>query len=145
MSRMAHRRLQKAGFTIPLVRGRAESLPFAPAVFDSILATFPAPFIVLPETLNALHRVLKPDGRLVIVPEAALTGGGIFRPIIEFLFTITGQRQAPAPGKIHSPSPSGTAPNNASKRPGSASRSNKLNRKRALSPFSLPIKLLLVQ
>jgi ubiquinone/menaquinone biosynthesis C-methylase UbiE len=105
MSRMAHRRLQKAGFTIPLVRGRAESLPFAPAVFDSILATFPAPFIVLPETLNALHRVLKPDGRLVIVPEAALTGGGIFRPIIEFLFTITGQRQAPAPGQIHSPSP----------------------------------------
>jgi signal peptidase II len=102
MSRMAQRRIQKAGLSIPLVRGRAESLPFGTAVFDSILATFPAPFIVLPETLTALHRVLRPGGRLVIVPEARLTGGGVFRPFIEFLFTITGQRQAP--DIDHSPS-----------------------------------------
>ena len=95
MSRMAQRRLQKAGLAVPLVRGRAELLPFGTAVFDSILATFPAPFIVLPETLESMYRVLKPDGRLVIVPEAQLIGGGVLRPFIEFLFTITGQRQAP--------------------------------------------------
>lgn len=102
MSRMARRRLQKAGLVVPLVRGRAEAMPFGTAVFDSILATFPAPFIVLPETLAALYRILRPGGRLVIVPEAALTGGGVLRPIIEFLFTITGQRQGP--GVEHSPS-----------------------------------------
>jgi ubiquinone/menaquinone biosynthesis C-methylase UbiE len=98
MSRMAQSRLRKAGLAVPLVRGRAEAMPFGTAVFDSILATFPAPFIVLPETLDALYRVLRPGGRLVIVPEAALTSGGILRPFIEFLFTITGQRQAPQAG-----------------------------------------------
>jgi ubiquinone/menaquinone biosynthesis C-methylase UbiE len=94
MSRMAQRRLRKAGLDVPLVRGRAENLPFGAAVFDSILATFPAQFIILPETLAALHRVLRPGGRLVIVPEARLTGGGPLTRFIEFLFAITGQRQA---------------------------------------------------
>ncbi len=102
MSRQAQRRLNKAGLSVPLIRGRAEAMPFGTAVFDSILATFPAPFIVQPETLAAIYRVLKPDGRLVIVPEAQLTGGGLLRPFIEFLFTITGQRQGP--GIDHNPS-----------------------------------------
>jgi ubiquinone/menaquinone biosynthesis C-methylase UbiE len=102
MSRMAQRRLDKAGVSIPLVRGRAEVLPFGSAVFDSILATFPAPFIVMPETLAALYRVLRPEGRLVIVPEAQLTSRGPLTRFVEFLFTITGQRQAGA--ENHAPS-----------------------------------------
>lgn len=102
MSRMAQQRLRKAGLKVPLVRGRAESLPFAPAVFDSILATFPAQFIVMPQTLAALYRVLRPGGRLVIVPEARLTSRSPLTRFIEFLFAITGQRQAAA--ENHAPS-----------------------------------------
>jgi ubiquinone/menaquinone biosynthesis C-methylase UbiE len=94
MGRMAQRRLRKAGAAVPLVRGKAQSLPFAGEVFDSILATFPAEFIVYPETLAALYRVLKSGGSLVIVPEARPTGQNPLRHFMEWLFAITGQRQA---------------------------------------------------
>lgn len=102
MSRKAQKRIQKAGLSIPLVRGCAESLPFASASFDSILATFPAQFIIQPETLAALYRVLRSGGRLVIVPEARLTSQGPLTRFVEFLFAITGQRQAGA--ENHAPS-----------------------------------------
>jgi ubiquinone/menaquinone biosynthesis C-methylase UbiE len=102
MSRMAQQRLRRAGLDVPLVRGRAEALPFGSAVFDSILSTFPAQFIVMPETLAALYRVLRPGGRLVIVPEARLSGHGPLRLFVEFLFAITGQRQAAS--ESHAPS-----------------------------------------
>ncbi|MFZ0545380.1 MAG: methyltransferase domain-containing protein [Candidatus Promineifilaceae bacterium] len=102
MGRMAQQRLRNAGLDVPLVQGRAEMLPFGSAVFDSILATFPAQFIVMPETLASLHRVLRPNGRLVIVPEARLTGHGPVHRFVEFLFAITGQRQAET--DAHAPS-----------------------------------------
>ncbi|MCI0395577.1 MAG: class I SAM-dependent methyltransferase [Chloroflexi bacterium] len=96
MGRLARRRLRRAGLAVPLVRGRAQALPFAPAAFDSILATFPTEFIVEPATLAALSRVLRPGGRLVIVPEARLTGRGPLVRFIEWLYAVTGQRQGPA-------------------------------------------------
>jgi ubiquinone/menaquinone biosynthesis C-methylase UbiE len=96
MGRLARRRLSRADLAVPLVRGRAEALPFAPAAFDSILATFPAPFIAAPQTIVAMHRVLRPGGRLVIVPEARLTGRSLLVRLVEWLYAITGQRQGPA-------------------------------------------------
>lgn len=103
MGRMAQRRLQQAGVAVPLVRGRAEKLPFSTASFDTVLATFPAPFIADPQTIAALHRVLRPDGRLVIVPEARLTGRGMLSRLVEWLYAITGQRQGPDADALLSP------------------------------------------
>jgi ubiquinone/menaquinone biosynthesis C-methylase UbiE len=92
MGRIARRRLLNGGYSPNLVRGRGQSLPFAPESFDTVLATFPTPYIIAPETALAIHRVLRPGGRLVIVPEARLTGSGLLTRWLEWLFLITGQR-----------------------------------------------------
>jgi ubiquinone/menaquinone biosynthesis C-methylase UbiE len=90
MGRMAGRRLKKAGYRPKLVRGDVHYLPFTNE-FNSVLATFPTDYIVHPGTLAAVHRLLRPGGRLVIVPAAELTNSGLIARFIEWLYTITGQ------------------------------------------------------
>lgn len=95
MARTAARRLRDAGHAPALVRGEAGRLPFPAAAFDSVVATFPTPYIAAPETLSEVRRVLCGGGRLVVVPEAQLVGGGPLRRAIEAAYRLTGQR-APA-------------------------------------------------
>jgi len=76
MSRQATRRVRRLGLNIPLVRCRAQALPFRSEAFDSALATFPTEYIVDPATLQETARVTKRDGRLVIVAAATLGGRG---------------------------------------------------------------------
>lgn len=92
MGRIARRRLAAAGMTARLVRGRVQALPFAGGKFDTVLSTFPTAFIADVETMRAVHRVLRPGGRLLIVPEGHLTDGGRLRRFINWLYVITGQR-----------------------------------------------------
>ena len=80
-----------------LVRGRAQAAPFAAASFDGALATFPTPYIVAPATADAVFRLLRPGGRLVVVPEAHLGGRGPLPALVAGLYRLTGQR-APAAG-----------------------------------------------
>lgn len=75
-----------------LVRGRVQALPFHPSAFDTVIATFPTEYILNPDALAAVHRVLVPAGVLVIVPEGHLTGNGPVHRIIDWLYKITGQR-----------------------------------------------------
>ena len=93
MGRLAQTRIQR---TVPLARGRGQDLPFGTAVFDTVLATFPTEYIVDPVTLASVARVLRENGRFVIVPEGHLTGGGPLRSFIAWLFAITGQRPSVA-------------------------------------------------
>ena len=53
---------------------------------------FPTSFILEDETLAAAYRVLRPGGCLVIVPSGRLTGSGMVARGIEWLYTVTGQR-----------------------------------------------------
>ena len=94
MGRITRRKLQAHHFSPHLARGRAQHLPFASEMFSSVISTFPTDFIAAPETLNEVYRVLKPGGRLVIVPNALLVGGGIVKQLLETLYQITGQRGA---------------------------------------------------
>lgn len=93
MGRLANNNLRKAGVNADLVRGRSQALPFPDGSFDSILATFPTEFIVDPATVSEGYRTLKSSGKVIVVAEARLTGGGIIRNFIEWLYFITGQRQ----------------------------------------------------
>ena len=90
MGRLARRRTPAAR----LVRARAQAAPFAAGSFDSALAAFPTAYITAPETLAAIYRLLRPGGRLVVVPEARLGGRGPLMALVEWLYAITGQRGA---------------------------------------------------
>lgn len=92
MGRFAQRKLAKVGLALPLVRGRAQQLPFAAASFDSVLCTFPAEFIASAETLHQIARVLCPEGRAVIVAMGKLVSNDPWARLLEWLYWITGQR-----------------------------------------------------
>ncbi|NJO77779.1 MAG: methyltransferase domain-containing protein [Cyanobacteria bacterium RM1_2_2] len=76
MGRIAQRKLRKAGYPVRLARGKAQQLPYGREAFSGVVSTFPTDFILAPETLHEIHRVLQADGVLVIVPNGVLNGGG---------------------------------------------------------------------
>lgn len=95
MGRQAKRRLEQSAVAVKLIRGNVQALPLNTAVFDTVLSTFPTDYVVHPDTLAEVYRVLGEDGRFVIVPEGHLTGGGLLHRCIHWLFRITGQRSGP--------------------------------------------------
>ncbi|MGB1287217.1 MAG: class I SAM-dependent methyltransferase [Aggregatilineales bacterium] len=92
MGRITKRKLQKNNVPVRLTRGMAQQLPFADASFGAIISTFPTDFIIAPSTLSEIHRLLKPDGALIIVFSGTFTGSGLFKNFLEWLYRITGQR-----------------------------------------------------
>ena len=91
MARQAGRRLRRAGLRPHLARGRAQTLPFAASVFDSVVATFPSEYIFDPGTLREIRRVLLPGGELVIVGSAWPTGSHPWARLAGWLLRVTGQ------------------------------------------------------
>ncbi len=49
------------------VRARTQRIPLHDACCDSLVSTFPAPYIVDPATLAEAARVLRPAGRMIVV------------------------------------------------------------------------------
>ena len=92
MGRQARRRLHKKKLPTNLIRAKVQDLPLDTAVFHTALATFPTDYIVDSASLAAIYRVLRADGRLVVVPEGHLIGRGLLHRLIDWLFRITGQR-----------------------------------------------------
>jgi SAM-dependent methyltransferase len=74
-----------------LVRGNSQSLPLSSNNFQSVVATFPTEYIFDPATLQEIHRVLVPGGRLVILLGAWITGRRVFERAAASLFRLTGQ------------------------------------------------------
>ena len=77
MLRVARRR-PSTGSTW-LVRAAAHALPVASASADAVLATFPTSYIFAPATGGEIRRVLKPDGRLIVVIGGELKPHGLRR------------------------------------------------------------------
>jgi ubiquinone/menaquinone biosynthesis C-methylase UbiE len=92
MARLASRRLRHN--PLRLTQANAQRLPFPASTFTNIVATFPTEYIMHPQTLTEIHRVLKepPAGRLIIVGEGQLRGPWPLRPLLDWLYEITGQR-----------------------------------------------------
>lgn len=110
MGRLAKRRLGKEGLAVPLVRARAQSLPFRDGCFDSAVSTFPTEFILDPATLREVARVTGPAGRLVV---GACVRLGERDPIFRFLrslYRLTGQAEPLPAGSEAVLSDAGFAP-----------------------------------
>jgi len=96
MGRLACQKLRTHGMaeSIPLVRGRAQALPFAADSFPSVVSTFPTEFIVDPAAIAEFHRVLQSGGVVVFVPVAQITGLSLPDRWARWLFQVTGQASA---------------------------------------------------
>jgi ubiquinone/menaquinone biosynthesis C-methylase UbiE len=92
MVRMASRKLRRAGAFVPIGRASAGALPFTAGTFDSVVSTFPTPFIHQPNVLAEIARVLRPGGRLVVVDRASLLRPALLARLVEWLYLVTGQR-----------------------------------------------------
>jgi len=93
MGVLARNRLRARGMQLPVIRGRAQHLPFLSSSFDTVIATFPTDFIFDPLTLSEVARVLAPGGSLVAVLSAVLVRSDPISRIIEWAYRITGQRE----------------------------------------------------
>lgn len=91
MSRMAYSRLIRSGLRLRLSRGYAQNLPFEAGCFDTVVATFPTEYIFDPRTLTDIRRVLRPGGKLVVVPVAWIGGKTLPDRAAAWLFRVTNQ------------------------------------------------------
>jgi ubiquinone/menaquinone biosynthesis C-methylase UbiE len=88
---LARRRLSRVNDEINLVRAKAEALPFQDQFFDKVVATFPSEYIFHHEILVRIWQMLPPNGQLVILPAAWITGNGMLNRAASWLFRFTGQ------------------------------------------------------
>jgi ubiquinone/menaquinone biosynthesis C-methylase UbiE len=105
MARLTARRLHRHLLPLRLNQARAQALPFPSAHFINVVATFPTDYIMQPDTLAEIQRVLtdspEKPGQLVIVFEGHLRGPWPLRPFIEWLYHITDQRSLPPAKPLH--------------------------------------------
>ncbi len=72
-----------------LTLGRSQALPFHNATFASVVSTFPAPYIVAPDTIAEIERVLAPGGRLIVVDHAVLLGRDPYTALLNLAYALT--------------------------------------------------------
>lgn len=94
MINISLRRLRKKGFVSGLVRGRAQNLPFGNETLDQIVLTFPAEFILTKTIFVEMHRILKSNGSIIIIPLAWITGQTPLDRLAIWINKITGETPA---------------------------------------------------
>jgi ubiquinone/menaquinone biosynthesis C-methylase UbiE len=91
MGRLAARRLRRAGVELPLVRCRAQALPFRANSFDAAVATFPTDDLLKLNTLQEVARVIPQGGRLAMVVGAQREGSQPNQCFIDWLKGFIGE------------------------------------------------------
>ena len=91
MGRMAFSRMARNGLEPRLSRGYAQAMPFKTGELDEVVATFPTEYIFDPRTLAEARRVLRPGGKLVVVPVAWIGGKNLSDRAAAWLFHVTQQ------------------------------------------------------
>ena len=80
MVRRARRSLPLAPFPVRFVRGVAETMPFEPASFDTVVSNWTLCSLDrLPEALGEIRRVLAPGGRLLFLEHGLSKEPGLAR------------------------------------------------------------------
>ncbi len=97
MNLLAFNRLRKNRYTFRLVNGYAQFMPFKSSYFRQVVATFPANFITEKPTWQEIRRVLAPDGRVIWLPAAWITGSSLLSRSAALLFKVTHQSPALRP------------------------------------------------
>ena len=77
MMKQAVRKARKSGTLkrLKMCQARAQALPFPENSFDSVVSTFGSEYLTNAETYTEIARVLRKDGRLVLVPGGRLRSG----------------------------------------------------------------------
>jgi ubiquinone/menaquinone biosynthesis C-methylase UbiE len=95
MTRMASRRLLEGGVGGVIIQGRSQELPLESCSISGVIATFPAEFILEPDTLNSIFRTLIPGGKCVIIGLSTITGKAFYDRFASWLYRFTGQSDHP--------------------------------------------------
>jgi ubiquinone/menaquinone biosynthesis C-methylase UbiE len=91
MGWLARNRLLRNGLTPFLVRGLAQALPYPAGSFQQVVATFPSEYIMDPQTLGEIYRVLVTGGEAVLLLLAWITEKRWYGRLAAWLFRVTGQ------------------------------------------------------
>ncbi|MDE0464544.1 MAG: methyltransferase domain-containing protein [Caldilineaceae bacterium] len=89
MQRLTAANLKTREKKLPLVQGTAQKLPFAGAVFDTIVCAFPASYILDPRTHREFARCLRPGGRTIIVEVTLAEPGPLLSRLFHLVFPTT--------------------------------------------------------
>jgi|HigsolmetaAR202D_1030399.scaffolds.fasta_scaffold00025_59 Methylase involved in ubiquinone/menaquinone biosynthesis len=98
----SRKRLARAGYAAYLVQARSQKIPFADQSFDSVLSTFPSDYILHPDTLREIVRVLRPNGRFVLVDAAHFTQHDLYAQLVDIAYWLTFQRSLHSRSSEHS-------------------------------------------
>ncbi len=86
------RRQGLAGRDVAVEEGVVQRLPFDAAAFDTVVSTFPTPYIYDPAAVREIARVLRPGGRLVVVEGATLLPAHLLlMPLVALQAVVYGQ------------------------------------------------------
>lgn len=94
MIRIGANRMQSAGLGPKLTRADIQTLPFGMDTFEQVVATFPTEVLFQGKTVKEIARILKPGGKLVVVPMVFITGNRMYHKLVAWLYKITGQTPA---------------------------------------------------
>jgi ubiquinone/menaquinone biosynthesis C-methylase UbiE len=91
MGQLARVRLERLGFRPNLIRGNAETLPFADEGIDQVAMTFPAEYILQSSTFSEIRRVLRKGGIVLLLPVAWITGRKPWERAAAWVNRVTGE------------------------------------------------------
>lgn len=91
MAKITYQRIDEQGMCPCLVRGKAQTLPFADECFQQVVMTFPSEFIFNFRTIDEIHRILVEGGEAVILPFVWITGRKPLERAIGWLYRITNE------------------------------------------------------
>ena len=91
MGQIARRRLGARSLHANLIRGDARALPFAAEAFHQVALTFPSEYVLHPDALLEIQRILVAGGVATVLPLAWITGRKPWEQLVAWVNHVTGQ------------------------------------------------------